>query len=802
MNVLQPFSLRFARGRFLALASLVVLAGCGSPEERAKDYYARGMSLIEKGDDLNARLELLNAVKYRSDKVEVWRALAGIDERTKAQSLFLDVRRIVELDPNDLDARMRLARMMVAGGAPEAALKIVEGGREGDQPNAALHALKASILSRLNDRLAALHEAERAVAIDPTNVDGVSFIAASKFADGDSDGALTLLDGLKPTPAELTQVTTAKIQVLLRKGDLKQVEALLRELMTREKDPLYRNQLIQILIAQKRYDDAEKEFRARAEADPSDGKAGLDLVRFIAGTRGGKPAAEELDRRIAAGGDVFDYQVARAELDARQGKGDEAVAALAKLAAEASSVQRKAAAALKQAEIEVARGRPAAAEPILAEILAADRRNTGALRLRASLEIAKGQLDSAIADLREALNDQPKSADLLMLLASAYERAGKADLADRGFADAVKSSGLDGAVLQQYVGFLRRRGDLARAEDILLEANARTPGDSQVLASLAQVRLNRGNWIGARAIADMMARAGGETAIVDEIRAAALAGENKIDESIAEMEKAHVAAPEAVQPVVALVSAYVKNGAGDKAASLLADMNAKFPGNAQLLVLTGKTMVALHRDDDAERALKAAVEQKPREMAGYSALIELYNRQRKFDAAEAVVQAGLRELPGNTNLRLALGTLQIQKGDHDGAIATYEALLKDQPNSPIAVNNLVSLLLDYRSDRASLERAFTLSELLKNSDIAQFDDTLGWAQYKHGDFQAAVTLLEKAASRLPNSAAVRYHLGESYQATGAADKASEAFKVALALEPDGTPLKDQIRSAISEKAPK
>ncbi len=57
---LQP--LLSLRGRFLAMASLVVLAGCGSPEQRAQDYYARGMALIEKGDDLGARLELLNAV--------------------------------------------------------------------------------------------------------------------------------------------------------------------------------------------------------------------------------------------------------------------------------------------------------------------------------------------------------------------------------------------------------------------------------------------------------------------------------------------------------------------------------------------------------------------------------------------------------------------------------------------------------------------------------------------------------------------------------------------------------------------
>src|SRR5665213_2346004 len=36
----------------IALLSTVSLAGCGSPEQRAQNYYDRGMALIAKNDDL------------------------------------------------------------------------------------------------------------------------------------------------------------------------------------------------------------------------------------------------------------------------------------------------------------------------------------------------------------------------------------------------------------------------------------------------------------------------------------------------------------------------------------------------------------------------------------------------------------------------------------------------------------------------------------------------------------------------------------------------------------------------------
>jgi cellulose synthase operon protein C len=782
-------------GRLLMMLPIVLVAGCGSPEQRAQGYYESGMALIAKKDDLNARVELLKAVKYNSNKIEVWKALAGIDERTKANSLFLDLRRIVELDPNDLEARLRLARIMIAGGAADAALKVIDDVKEAEKPSSALHALRALALLKTRDSTGASREAQKAYEIDPSNVDAASLVASKKLVDGDPDGALKILDSLTVDSKDETRISLQKIQVYAKKSDLPRAETLLRKVISlNPQETSYQSELIQLLMAQRKYDDAEKEFRARASANPTDSRATLDLVRFLRIEKGPAAAQVELETRIKAGGDVFDYQIALAEIDLVQNKPTEAIQLLQTLVGTASAPDKKLAAQLKLAEVYVSQQNVAAAEPIIADMLAKDRRNAGALRLRAAIDIDKGQLDSAISDLREALSDQPKSAELLTLLAVAYERAGKNELADRQYADALKSTPSPDVALR-YVAFLQRRGDAARAEQILTDIAARNPNNLQILSSLAQVRLSRQNWTGALAVADAIGKINDGHLVADQIRASALAGQNKIDESVAALEAAHKTAPDAIQPVMSLISAYVKQGNADKAITLLQDMHKRLPANAEVLVLLGQTQLTQNKVAEALQSFKEAVAQQPKDLNGYNSLSELYIRQKNFDAAENTLQTAMNELPGNSNFRLSLAGLQILKGDPDKAITQYEALLKDQPKSLVAINNLVSLLLDH-SDKESLDRALGLADDLKNSNVPQFQDTFGWAQYKRGDYKGSVSTLEGIVAKLPNLAAVHYHLGMGYAATAVPEKAAEQFKAALALEPDGTALKESIRAAM------
>lgn len=786
--------IRFLRSVVLVPALLV--SACGSPEQRAQGYYERGMGMIEKKDDLHARVELLNAVKYKSDKIEVWRALAGIDERTGAAAAFFqDLRRIVELDPADATARLKLAKILLDGGATDAALRIVE---DAPRPNPELTGLKAVILAKNKDSGGAQLEAQKALDVDPGNIDAATVLAADKLRKGDPEGALKILAAPVIVAKKDFRANLMRAQLLAQKGDLSSAESVVHELIAeRPKEAALRGLLVQIYIAARKFDEAEAELRVISKDDPDNKKVGLDVVRFLISTKGAAAGREELVKRIAAGGDTFAYQIELAEVDFGLGKQDDSIALLKNLAAAPGSPDQTLTAEVKLAELQFRKADLAAAETTAAGVLRKDPRNVGALKVRASVELEHGQTESAIAHLREALNGQPRAVDLLLLMAIAYEKDGKLELAERQYADAGKIAVGNREVALRFVAFLERQGKRAQAEDVLTEAVSADPRNVDLLVALARIRLAQQKWDGALAVADTIANLGSErAAMAHQIRAVAYAGQNKRDQSIASLEAAHAAAPDELQPVSSLVNAFVQSGKPEKAEALLDDLIKKHPNSAPLSLLMGSTLAAMNDADQASVYLRSAITQRANDPAGYAALSSLYVRQKKFDEAARVLNAGLQEQPRDYNLRFALLGVKILQGDVEAAMAGYEAILKEQPNSAVAANNLASLIMENRTDQKDLDRAYALADSVKALEGGEFKDTVGWAQYRRGDFPAAVVTLEDAAKKLPNNSSVRYHLGLSYKAAGQASKAAEQFKAALALETEATPLKDKIKAAM------
>src|SRR5262245_39804613 len=90
------------------------------------------------------------------------------------------------------------------------------------------------------------------------------------------------------------------------------------------------------------------------------------------------------------------------------------------------------------------------------------------------------------------------------------------------------------------------------------------------------------------------------------------------------------------------------------------------------------------------------------------------------------------------------------------------------------------LLVTYRKDRASLDRARDLVSRFSQSANPSYLDTHGWVKYKRGEVTAALPVLEEVVSKEPESAVMRYHLAMAQYHSGQVNQARDNLEHALA----------------------
>jgi tetratricopeptide (TPR) repeat protein len=155
-------------------------------------------------------------------------------------------------------------------------------------------------------------------------------------------------------------------------------------------------------------------------------------------------------------------------------------------------------------------------------------------------------------------------------------------------------------------------------------------------------------------------------------------------------------------------------------------------------------------------------------------LAAIYSGNNEESKAISAYQLGLEKNPGSERLGGLLATIYEGKKDYDSAVKVYESVINKNPKADIAVNNLVSLLLDYYEGKDNLEKAVKLSKRFENSSNSYLLDTYGWALFKNEDIKEAVLVLERAVSKSPKVAVFKYHLGEAYHAF---DNDSDAIRL-------------------------
>ena len=69
-------------------------------------------------------------------------------------------------------------------------------------------------------------------------------------------------------------------------------------------------------------------------------------------------------------------------------------------------------------------------------------------------------------------------------------------------------------------------------------------------------------------------------------------------------------------------------------------------------------------------------------------------------------------------------------------------------------------------------------------DNGNIQDSLGWAQFRQGQYDIAVETLEGAVSKEPANAEINDHLGDAYWQVGRRREAEWQWNRVLTLEPD------------------
>ena len=201
------------------------------------------------------------------------------------------------------------------------------------------------------------------------------------------------------------------------------------------------------------------------------------------------------------------------------------------------------------------------------------------------------------------------------------------------------------------------------------------------------------------------------------------------------------------------------------------------PSNVFARNLLGDVYLASGKIEQAVEQFEEAVRFHPKSPRAYARLAQVQIAQGDPAAARETLERGVEETGRSGYLVLQLAALLDRLGEKEAAEAAYEDVLARFPGATVAANNLAMLLATRAGDQPALDRALEVAQALRESDVPEFIDTLGWVYYLRGDYASALPLLEKAVAGKPEHPELRYPPGHDPGKAGAGRRGARASGV-------------------------
>jgi tetratricopeptide (TPR) repeat protein len=766
----------------MALSAVLVVAGCGGAQSRKARHIEKGNAFLAAENFEKARVEFRNALQIAPLDSEARYDNGIVDEKLgnirEAAQFFQGA---IDSNADNVPARVRLGLLYALGGAPDKALETVGPGLVKHADDAGLLTVRAAARIQLKDTAGALADAEHAVRLEASNEDSVAVLAGVYKSEGQTEKAQALLeDAIKKNPNTINlRMVLAQLDSSL--GRKAEVEALLLDLVRlKPDDKAHRLRLAQFYARTEQTDAAEKVLRDGVRALPEDRDLKTALIDFLTTRRGRDVAERELTALIAANPEDTQLKFVQANFY-EQGKEFEKAASvyeavIAKSQLEGPGITARDRLAALKVQLDDVPG----AEKLIAEVLAQSPRDNDALIMRGNLALAQKDPRTAIADLRSVLRDQPNAIGVMRSLARAHLANGEPALAEETMRRAVEANPNDAAASLDLAQLLAQLGKPDQAKPVIEALVKQHPNDMQALDAEFRIAIATKDLVTAKAAADAMVALQPKSGLGPYYAGELAESDKRFDEALRLYSAAQELQPETTEPLQGMIRVLVSLKRIPEALKRLDDYSARYPTAPVAANLKGEVLVSSGRSAEAVPAFKTAIERAPkwwipyRNLAIAQSLVDKNN-----DAAIATLQAGVAKVAEPTALQSELATLYERNGKTDDAIQVYEKALQSDPKSDVIANNLAMLLVTYKKDPRSLDRAKELSQRFATSANPNFLDTYGWVLYKRGEGAAALNALQDSVTKSPGQPIQLYHLGMAQALVGQADAARDSLTRSL-----------------------
>lgn len=782
----------------IMLVAVLTLSACKSSEERAEEYYQSGLELIEAGDYDRGIVELRNVFEFDGSHRDARFLLATtlLEQRNNIRGAYGQFLRLAEQYPNDAETRIMLSEMAFNGTNWEElerhGTRAIELAPDEPRVKAIEIALAYRAASLANDDPARREQARAAQDLLGALPDSVmlrKLVLDALLLNGDMTQALIELDWLLEREPENMLYWRQRLNILSQNDDMEGIETQLLGMVERfPEDTETKQMLLRFYLSREENDKAEAFLRQLADrAAPDDNAPRADLVNYLLQTQGPEAALAELDAAIAEEEDPVPFQTIRAGIIFAQGETTEAIMELEGVLEGAEPSEQTNDIKVALARMMLSTGNEVGARAQVEEVLVADEGHPAALKMQASWQIRADEAEAAINNLRLALDRAPEDAQAMSLMAEAYARSGRPELSQDFLALAVEASGNAPAESLRYAQLLIGQERYLPAEDTLLPALRLAPRNVDLLAALGNLYLRMDDMGRTEQVINTLKSI--ETPAAEQastqLEAQWISARNGVEEAMSYLESIALSADATLGNQVELVRVKLATGDTAGALTLARDILADNPDNLSLRAITASVEAANGNLEDAATTYRDILEAEPQAANVWLELARVTQRLEGTNAANAVVDEALSIVPDNPNLLWASASYKEQDGDIDGAIEIYESLYERNSSSVVVANNLASLLSTYRTDEASLERAWVVARRFRDADVPAMQDTFGWILFRRGEVSEALPYLEDAAQGLPNDPLVQYHLGKAYEALERPEDAMAQFrKVVQIAGPD------------------